>query len=126
MTLNILILDRVGVYPSFISELESQLGCGVGAFKELRLARDYLGTHSVNLAVVNPYEDQVGLIEAYVNFVKTDLKQKETPVLIFSRTAVPKITKMTGLILGVDYAAYLKKPASAEDFVKCVRELLED
>ena len=70
MVSKILALDRGGFYPSFIAGLESQLDCSVGAPKTLSDARAYLATNLVNLAIVNPYHDQLGPSQAYVDFIK--------------------------------------------------------
>ncbi len=124
MVKRILALDSCGFSNVLRSSIENEIGYEVCAFKLVDLARNFLHAGEVCLAIVNPYRDFCGQNPSYVNFIRKDLLAINVPVLVFSRTSQKRIEGDTGLRLGEDYTAYLKKPASVDTFVESVRGLL--
>jgi len=129
MLKKILVLDKGGMAPLFVRRLESKLNCSIEVTKEGSYARSFLESNKVSLAIINPYVEQGGIIESYVYFVKNYLKEKNIPVLIFSRAGIERLAERKAfdldLVLIQDYQEYLKKPASLDKFVECIRGLIE-
>ncbi|MBS3079709.1 hypothetical protein J4218_06315 [Candidatus Pacearchaeota archaeon] len=124
MVKRIIALDSCGFSETLRSGLEEEIGYEVHAFRDFGLAKDSLAAGGVCFAIVNPYGDFAGQNSPYVDFIREELFQNHIPVLVFSRTSQKRIEKDTGLKLGENYAAYLKKPSPVNDFVECVRGLL--
>jgi CheY-like chemotaxis protein len=124
MAKKILVLDKRGMALSLVDGLESELGCSVDIIRDGSLVRNYLETNEISLAIVNPYVEQGSIINAYVNFIKQDFREKSIPVFIFSRVSYEKLEEKAGLKLGEDYKAYLRKPAQLDEFIGYVKGLM--
>jgi len=123
MLRSILVLDKVGMPPSLVCALESELHCRVEVTRQGSYARSFLESSDVSLAVVNPYLEQGGLIESNIGFVRI-LRERDIPVIIHSRVKIETIAQRTGLSLGVDYQAYLRKPTQISELIKCASGLI--
>jgi hypothetical protein len=123
MTRYILVLDNKGLSPNFQEGLMKGLECRIEVFRSVDQARYSLNNTDVSAAIVNPYAEQGGVAGGFVNFVKIDLKQKNVPVLIFSRIRQERIAQ-NGLILGENYQAYLRKPSTMDKIVEEVGKLI--
>jgi CheY-like chemotaxis protein len=128
MLKKILVLDKAGMAPSLVKGLECRLELSVNVMNDGSLVRNYLKNNAICLAIVNPYLEYGEIIEAYVNFIK-NLKEKDIPVLIFSRAGVKKLAERGAfgldLVLNKDYQAYLRKPVELDKFIECVRGLIK-
>ena len=124
MEKKILVLDRAGLNPPFVASLEAELNYRIKVSRELSALISNLDTDSVCGVIVNPYYEPGGVIEAYAEFVRGDLKKRKVPTMIFSRTGVEKLAERAGLRMPEDYQVYLKKPAPVDKFVEAVKRLI--
>lgn len=72
--------------PTFTKRLESELDCTIEVTKDGSYARSFLGSNEVSLAVVNPYVEQGGIVESNVDFIKTNLRERQIPIVIFCKS----------------------------------------
>lgn len=124
MIKRVIALDNSGFPRNQISALEKELGYEVCNSRELSHAREALESGEVSLAIINPYSDFGGLNESYVMFIKQDLKQRNIPVILFSRAGLLRINGYAKLKQDEDYKVYVKKPCDPEVLIEAVKGLV--